>query len=228
MKMSRKYSVLLFDLDGTLTDPGEGIRNSVSYALQKYGINVTEQELLNRFIGPPLQEGFQEFYGFSSKEAIRAVGFYREYYGEKGIFQNKLYDGIPGMLKKLQANGIALLVATSKPEPYAREIIRHFHLESFFLYIAGGNMDGTRCKKQEVISYALKTCHFDEKKGIAMVGDRRHDIEGAKLCGIDSIGVLYGYGSEKELMDAGAGQIAGSPEELLSICLSYKLGGLKQ
>ena len=92
MKMSGKYSVLLFDLDGTLTDPGEGIRNSVAYALQKYGINVTEQELLNRFIGPPLQEGFQEFYGFSSKEAIRAVGYYREYYGEKGIFQNKLYE----------------------------------------------------------------------------------------------------------------------------------------
>ena len=149
MKMSGKYSVLLFDLDGTLTDPGEGIRNSVAYALQKYGINVTEQELLNRFIGPPLQEGFQEFYGFSSKEAIRAVGYYREYYGEKGIFQNKLYDGIPGMLEKLQANGIALLVATSKPELYAKEIIQHFHLESFFLYIAGGNMDGTRCKKQE-------------------------------------------------------------------------------
>ena len=158
--MSGKYSILLFDLDGTLTDPGEGIRNSVSYALQKYGITVTEQELLNRFIGPPLQEGFQEFYGFSPKEAIRAVGYYREYYGKQGIFQNKLYEGIPKMLETLQANGVTLLVATSKPEPYAKEIIQHFHLESFFLYIAGGNMDGTRCKKQEVISYALRTCHF--------------------------------------------------------------------
>ncbi len=217
--MSGKYSILLFDLDGTLTDPGEGIRNSVSYALQKYGITVTEQELLNRFIGPPLQEGFQEFYGFSPKEAIRAVGYYREYYGKQGIFQNKLYEGIPKMLETLQANGVTLLVATSKPEPYAKEIIQHFHLESFFLYIAGGNMDGTRCKKQEVISYALQTCRFYDKKGIAMVGDRRHDIEGAKSCGIDSIGVLYGYGSEKELIDAGAGQVAASPEELLSICL---------
>lgn len=217
--MSGKYSVLLFDLDGTLTDPGEGIRNSVSYALQKYGITVTEQELLNRFIGPPLQEGFREFYGFSPKEALRAVGYYREYYGKRGIFQNKLYEGIPEMLEKLQANGITLLVATSKPELYAKEIIQHFHLESFFLYIAGGNMDGTRCKKQEVISYALHTCHFDDKKGIAMVGDRRHDIEGAKLCGIDSIGVLYGYGSKKELTNAGAGQIVGSVEDLLSICL---------
>ena len=217
--MRGKYSVLLFDLDGTLTDPGEGIRNSVAYALQKYGITVTEQELLNRFIGPPLQEGFQEFYGFSPEEAMKAVGYYREYYGKQGIFQNKLYDGIPRMLEMLQANGITLLVATSKPELYAKEIIQHFHLESFFLYIAGGNMDGTRCKKQEVISYALQTCRFDDKKGIAMVGDRRHDIEGAKLCGIDSIGVLYGYGSEKELIDAGAGQVAASPEELLSICL---------
>lgn len=215
-----RYDPILFDLDGTLTDPGVGIRNSVAYALEKFGILVEHILDLNCFIGPPLQESFQRFYSFSKEQAEQAVVYYREYYQTRGMLENLVYGGIPEMLIQLKAHGKTLLVATSKPEVYARQILDHFVLTQYFDYIAGGNLDGTRCQKDEVIAYALEQCPPYASTKPLMVGDRKHDIIGAKRIGIDSIGVLFGYGSTEELADAGAMKLIGTVEELTQILLS--------
>lgn len=214
------YDPILFDLDGTLTDPGQGIRSSVAYALKKYGISVDDIYTLNKFIGPPLQEGFQKFYGFSKEQADQAVAYYREYYQKQGMLENLVYDGIPEMLAELKNKGRMLVVATSKPEIYARQILDNFDLSQYFSYIAGGNLDGTRCKKDEVIAYALEQCGVRPECRPIMVGDREHDVIGARKVGLDCIGVLFGYGSAQELTDAGAIQLAKTVSELGSILSS--------
>lgn len=202
-----KYEVVLFDLDGTLTDPGVGITNSVAYALEKYGILNEDRTELYKFIGPPLHESFEAFYGFSKEKAMEAVAYYREYYSDRGIFENMVYEGIEELLAQLKEAGKTLLVATSKPEMFARMILEHFGLTKYFDYIAGSNMDGSRTKKDEVISYALMAGNVTDLSKAVMVGDREHDILGAKKVGVDSIGVLYGYGSMEELINAGADMI---------------------
>ncbi|MDE5965955.1 MAG: HAD family hydrolase [Lachnospiraceae bacterium] len=211
------YHTILFDLDGTLTDPGPGITNSVSYALQKFGIRVTDRTRLYKFIGPPLNESFQEFLGFSVEESQRAVAYYREYYGEQGIYENQLYDGVEPLLEDLQAKGRKIVLATSKPEKFAVKILEHFHITNYFDFVAGSNMDGSRSKKAEVLTHALKHLEITDKSSVVMVGDREHDIFGAEQVGIDSIGVLYGYGSKEELRDAGATYIVNVPEEISDI-----------
>lgn len=215
----KNYNPILFDLDGTLTDPGEGIRNSVSYALAKYGLRMDEAEL-NRFIGPPLAEGFREFCGFSAAEAAEAVEFYREYYWEKGMLENRVYAGIPELLAHLQERGKILAVATSKPEIFARQILHHYELDRFFAVIAGSNLDGSQSKKSEVTVSALAQCPAAPDGAAVLVGDRKHDIEGASLAGIDAIGVTFGYGSEEELLAAGAPAIVHSVAELEDLLLS--------
>lgn len=212
------YDVVLFDLDGTLTDPGEGITNSVAYALKKYGVKVEDRRELYRFIGPPLHESFEEYYGFSREQAMEAVEYYREYYAVKGIFENDVYPGIPQMLKKLHQEGVICMVATSKPEKYARQIIEYFHLEKYFTYVAGACMDGQRTDKAEVIAYALEQIpQAYDRSRVLMVGDRLHDIVGAKKNNVDSVGVLFGYGTEPELREAGASYLAKRPMEILTI-----------
>lgn len=213
------YQTVLFDLDGTLTDPGEGITNSVVYALKKYGIQVPDKTELYKFIGPPLHESFQVFYGFSKEKALKAVDYYREYYSKTGIFENKVYDGIKETLHTLKDSGRILIVATSKPEKFAKQILEHFHLAECFSFTAGANMDGTRTKKDEVISYALNSCRITEYSDVVMVGDREHDIQGAAKCHIDSIGVLYGYGTQQELKDAGANHLAEYPKDICKYIL---------
>ena len=208
------YQTVLFDLDGTLTDPGEGITNSVVYALKKYGIEVPDKTELYKFIGPPLHESFQVFYGFSKEKALEAVNYYREYYSKTGIFENKIYDGIKDTLHTLEDSGRILVVATSKPEKFAKQILEHFHLAEYFSFTAGANMDGTRTSKDEVISYALNSCKITEYSNVVMVGDREHDILGAAKCSIDSIGVLYGYGTQQELRNAGADYLAEYPKDI--------------
>ena len=215
----KNYNPILFDLDGTLTDPGEGIRNSVSYALAKYGLRMDEAEL-NRFIGPPLAEGFREFCGFSAAEAAEAVEFYREYYREKGMLENRVYEGIPELLTHLQERGKILAVATSKPEIFARQILHHYELDRFFAVIAGSNLDGSQSKKSEVTVSALAQCPAAPDGAAVLVGDRKHDIEGASLAGIDAIGVTFGYGSKEELLAAGAPAIVHSVAELEDLLLS--------
>lgn len=204
---------LLFDLDGTLTDPMVGITSSVQYALEKFGIPVRYLKELIPFIGPPLAESFQKFYGFSKEDAEKAIQYYREYYAPKGIFENEVYEGIPEMLAHLTEAGFTLLVATSKPTVFARKVLKHFGMEDYFSFVGGSELDGSRTKKAEVISYILKTCGIEAKEAI-MIGDRRHDIEGGKACGLESVGVLYGYGTEQELTEAGADHIIRTVAEL--------------
>lgn len=204
---------LLFDPDGTLTDPMVGITSSVQYALEKFGIHVRYLKELIPFIGPPLAESFQKFYGFSKEDAEKAIQYYREYYAPKGIFENEVYEGIPEMLAHLTEAGFTLLVATSKPTVFARKVLKHFGMEDYFSFVGGSELDGSRTKKAEVISYILKTCGIEAKEAI-MIGDRRHDIEGGKACGLESVGVLYGYGTEQELTEAGADHIIRTVAEL--------------
>ena len=215
--MQNKYKYALFDLDGTLTDPGEGITRSVQYALAKFGINVENRQELFCFIGPPLHESFEVYYGFSRSDAMKAVDYYREYYGVKGIFENLVYDGIREALETLQNSGVKICLATSKPESYAKQILEHFALDGYFFAVAGSEMDGTRTKKAEVIERALGLLGNPDIKDCVMIGDREHDVLGGKAHGMDTVGVLFGYGSREELERTGATHIAATPEEIVNL-----------
>lgn len=204
----KNYNYILFDLDGTLTDPGIGITNSVMYALRKFGIEEADRTKLYAFIGPPLIDSFQKYYGFSKEKAREAVEYYREYFTEKGMLENYVYEGVEEMLAALVEAGMTLCLATSKPEPYAKIILEHFGLSQYFHFIAGAKLDETRTKKDEVIEYALELCGISDSSKVIMVGDREYDILGAKKFAMDSMGVLYGYGNREELESAGATYIA--------------------
>lgn len=195
--MAKKY--ILFDLDGTLTDPMMGITKSVRYALNYYGIEVNDLNDLLPFIGPPLRDSFKEFYGFDEDKANEAVIKYREYFSTEGIFDNKVYDGIPECLQALKDAGKVLLVATSKPEKFAKQIIEHFNLDKYFDFVGGSEFNG-REKKGDVIKYVLKENQINASDAI-MIGDRKHDIIGAHENNLPCVGVLYGYGSLEELND---------------------------
>ena len=202
------YQTILFDLDGTLTDPGLGITNSVMYALKKFNIEVEDRTSLYKFIGPPLRESYAKYYHLSDEEITRAVAYYREYFSVKGIYENVLYDGIAELLEQIKDSGRKVVLATSKPEEFAAEILRYFHIDHYFDFIAGSTMDGTRVRKADVITYAIESYGITDLSLAVMVGDREHDILGAGEIGLDSIGVLYGYGSREELENAGATYIA--------------------
>lgn len=210
-----KQKHILFDLDGTLTDPMMGITKSVRYALNYYGIEVNNLNDLLPFIGPPLRDSFQEYYGFDEAKANEAVEKYREYYKNDGIFDNKVYRGMKECLQTLKDNGKKLYVATSKPEFFAKQIIDHFSLSEYFEYI-GGSEFNSREKKAEVIEYVLKTNQIDNDD-VIMVGDRKHDIIGAHENKIPCVGVLYGYGTEDELKQYQADYLVASVEELTEL-----------
>ncbi|MCB4952029.1 HAD family hydrolase [Streptococcus mutans] len=208
------YQTILFDLDGTLTNPALGITNSLAYALEKFNIEVTDKKELYRFIGPPLQDSFENFYHFSKEDSLKAVDFYRDYFRHKGLYENEVYQGIPDLLERLKAQGKKLLVATSKPEEFARQILKHFELFDYFDLVAGASMDGSRRLKGDVIAYALTSAQVSDLSATIMIGDREHDIIGAKKNGLDAIGVPYGFGNREELKKAGATYIATNVEEL--------------
>ena len=208
------YHTILFDLDGTLTDSGPGITNSVAYALKKWNIEEKDINVLRKFVGPPLDVSFAKYYGFSKEKCVQAIQYYREYYLTKGIYENQVYDGMEDLLKWLRDTGRRAIVATSKPEPSAIHVLEYFHMDSYFDIIAGATMDGSRVEKSDVIRYALDRAGIRDLSGVVMVGDRENDIQGAKANGLDSIGVLYGYGSREELEEAGAMQIAETVEDL--------------
>ncbi len=207
------YKTILLDLDGTLTDPGIGITNSVMYALDKYGIKVADRRELYSFIGPPLIDSFTGIYGFDREKGEQAVAYYREYFSVTGLFENELYDGIPELLSDLKSRGFKLVLATSKPDVYAVRILEHFGLDKYFDHIAAATLDGHINHKDEVIALAL-TLSGAEKSDAVMIGDRKYDILGANAHGLASIGVTYGYGSREELCEAGATYVVGSVEEL--------------
>ena len=214
-----EISTVLFDLDGTITDSGSGIINSVKYALKKAGRKIPPEDELRKFIGPPLQEQFMKCW-IEEKEAAEMVALYREYYQEEGIFDNRVYDGVMEMLKTLKEAGLKIVMATSKPEKFAKMIAEHFGFAKYFDLIGGACMDGARTKKQEVIQYVLEQCKEKDREKIRMVGDRCYDIEGANREGIRAIGVLYGYGSKEELEEAGADGLAETPEEVVRMILN--------
>ena len=213
----KTYKYILFDLDGTLTDSGTGITNSVIYALKKFNITVSDKTELHKFIGPPLWESFENFYGFSKEQSQTAVSYYREYYKEKGMLENEVYPGIIGLLDRLKEKGKTLAVATSKPTVFARQILEHFDIAKYFSYVAGGTLDGSRVNKNDVIAHALEECKIKNLPEVVMIGDRKHDIIGAKQIGIDSIGVLYGYGSRYEQEAAGADYIVETADDILTL-----------
>lgn len=198
---------VLFDLDGTLTDPALGITNSIMHALSKMGREIPPRESLYCFIGPPLIPAFMSFLGMDEEEAKRALLYYREYFAERGLFENTPYEGIADVLAELKSRGYRLAVATSKPEVFATRIAEKFGLDTYFECICGATLDETRTKKADVIEYALGQLVAVAEECI-MIGDRHHDVDGAKTFGMKSIGVLWGYGSHGELTEAGADAIA--------------------
>lgn len=212
------FDYLFFDLDGTLTDPAQGITNSFIHALNYFGIEIPSYETLCTFIGPPLPETFKSQFGFDDQKVAEGVKIYREYFATKGLLENSVYPGIPELLAGLKAAGKKLVVATSKPEEYSIRIIEHFGLAKYFENVCGSLMDESRSKKDEVITYAIERNHISDKSKILMIGDRKHDILGAKKIGLKSCGVLFGYGSREELEEAGADFISENVSRLDKIC----------
>ena len=217
--MNNQYTTILFDLDGTLTDPKVGITKSVQYALRCMGIEEPDLTKLIHFIGPPLAESFRECYGMSNDQARQAVQYYREYFSVTGIYENGVYAGIPELLSQLVSSRKVLAVATSKPQIFANQILQHFSLAEYFSVVAGSNLDGTRVEKAEVIAYALQQLPPTGDKHVLMVGDRKHDIVGAQVNAIDSLAVGYGYGSLSELQAANPTYFVRTVAELIA-CLA--------
>ena len=211
---------ILLDLDGTLTDPGMGITNSVAFALSHFGITVSDRSELYRFIGPPLIDSFMEYYGFTEEQATEAVRLYRVYFSDRGWAENVVFDGIKDLLAALVAEGKTLLVATSKPLIYAERILNHFDLAKYFTHICGPELQAPRGhSKADVIREAIEKAGITDLSSAVMVGDRHHDIDGAKAVGMESVGVLYGYGDRAEHEAAGADVIVESVAELRSVLL---------
>ena len=223
----KKY--LLFDLDGTLTDPKVGITTCVQYALSSFGIEEPDLDKLEPFIGPPLKESFKEFYNMDDTQAQAAVDKYRERFSDKGLFENEVYEGIPQLLSKAKERGYVLAVASSKPTVFVETILNHFGIRQFFEIVMGSELDGTRVNKDEVLRAVLielsqeQPLQLDE---VFMIGDRKFDVEGAQKIGVESIGVTYGYGSAEELREAGADYIVRSVRELENFLMS-RASGLK-
>lgn len=215
----KKYDTILFDLDGTLTDSSPGIINSIKYALDELGRVYPDESTLKKFLGPPLIYSFKNFCGFDDELADRAVKLYRQRYDKFCDVENALYNGICDTLDRLCSAGKRLIVATSKPDIYSKRIISHFGLDKYFDSVCGATLDESRNTKTLVMKYALESCNITDLEHTLMVGDRKHDIEGAKNVGIDSMGVLYGYGDLTELKTAGADYIASTVSEIADIIL---------
>lgn len=223
-KENHMYQYILFDLDGTLTDPKMGITTCVQYALKHYGIEENNLDKLEPFIGPPLRDSFIQFYGLDEKQVIGAVEKFRERFSTKGLYENEIYPGIADMLMHLKAAGKRLAIASSKPTVFVKTVLEHFSIKQYFEVIIGSELDGTREIKEEVVQVALLNLLGDFSKEklakTAMVGDRRFDIDAAKVYGITGIGVAYGYAGEGELVNAGADMIVDTVVQLEEILLS--------
>jgi len=211
------FRYLFFDLDGTLTDSQEGIINCVKHAMDTMGLDMPERP--ERFLGPPLYDSFAEYCGLDSEQVIEAVRIYRERYKSIGLFENSVYKGIPEMLERLKNGGRILFVATSKPEVFAVRILEKFGLSHYFRFIGGADINGSRNEKWEVIEHVLEKNGITDKSSVLMIGDRYNDVNGAEKSGIRCMGVLWGYGSEDELSQAGADYIAETPQKAADMIL---------
>ncbi len=214
-----RYTEIFFDLDGTLTDPFEGITKSVQRSLTYFDIDVRDRNELKCFIGPPLWESYMKYYGLSKEEADEAVKRYREYFSVTGLFENEVYDGIHEFLQQLKDAGLRLTVATSKPAVFSQKILDKFELSKYFDFLSGSELDGTRVNKADVIEYAIDNLGIADRSSILMIGDRMHDINGAHKCGVDAAGVLWGYGNRAEHEECKADYIAENLDELKAIIL---------
>lgn len=212
---------IFFDLDGTLTDSGPGIIHSVLYALERMGRPETDVEKIRRtFIGPPLTVSFSSLYGFTPEQCQQAIAYFREDYNDKGIYNNRPYDGIPELLRDLKAAGKTLAVSTSKPLPLAQRVLEHFDLRRYFDVVCGGSMDETRNQKDLIIQDTIEAFHLTDLSQAIMVGDRNLDVLGAHKNGLRCVGILYGgYGTREELEAAKADWIAADPAEVGRILL---------
>ena len=211
------FPYVLFDLDGTLTDPKPGITQCVQYALRCMGIEEPDLDKLEPFIGPPLTDSFREFYGMDQEQAAEAVAKYRERFSEKGLYENEIYPGMKQMLENLKTAGCHLAVASSKTEHFVKKILVYFDIDGYFEVIVGSELDGTRCQKEEVVAEALRRFFPDGNipcDDIVMVGDRKFDIIGGREMGLHQIGVAYGYAPEGELEAAEAEYIVNDLDEL--------------
>lgn len=213
-----KYRHIFFDLDGTLTDPAPGITNAIIYARKKWGLDPGENKDYYKFIGPPMPWSFEAYWGFSPDQARRFLDTYREYFGTVGLFENKVYPGIPGLLAALKKQGCKLYIATTKPTGFSRRIADKFGLAAYFEIISGSDPDADNTKA-DVIRLARDACGVDMADAV-MVGDRLFDVEGAHACAIPCVGVSYGYGGREELEAAGADFIAGTVEALGEILMA--------
>lgn len=207
----------LFDLDGTLVDPGVGITSGVQYALKHFGIEVEDRRQLYSFIGPPLLDSFMEFFNLNEMQAKEAIDYYREYYGATGLFENTVYPGIKTVLDQLKSQGKMIALATSKPEAFAERILVHYQLTDYFDYIGGATFDGVRSHKLDVIRYVLQALGNPASDQVVMVGDRKFDVLAGNELSLTTVGVLYGYGSQAELQTAQADYIISQPTDLLQI-----------
>lgn len=216
----KKPQYILFDFDGTIADTGEGITKGVAYALRQFGIEVPDISALNVFVGPPLDDSFQKFYGLTKAQAVEARGHYHTYYSDQGLLQSVVYSGIEPLLAHLAAAGKTIALATSKPQTLAVFLLEHFNLVRYFDFISGSNMDGTHNDKAEVIATVLEHYGITDLSQAVMVGDRMHDIAGAKKTGLCSIGVLYGYGNRPEFEAAGADFIVETAADLEPLLLA--------
>ncbi len=212
--MAKMYSYISFDLDGTLTDSGPGIVNGFAYAIEKMGGQITDRKQLRKFVGPSLKDSFGRVLGYSQEDTEKAIKLYREYYNTMGgVLENSVYPGIEQLLSDLVNEGKRLVVATSKSEYATNVVLEHFGLIKYFEFVATSD-DKVRPRKADVISYAFEQCKIADKSQVVMVGDRENDITAAKEVGIDSIGVLYGYGDREELVTAGATYLAESAADI--------------
>lgn len=215
--MMKSYRYLFFDLDGTLTNSAPGILRSAAHALAAFGIQVDDLQTLNPFVGPPLEDSFKEFYHFSDRQAKEAVEIYRQRYNTTRVYENSPYPGVHECLGELKKRGYRLVVATSKPEAMARVVLHEFKLEDYFEFVGGRDAAGVRHTKADVIRYIIAALGIEDRKSILMIGDRKYDVFGAAETGIDSAGVLFGYGSREELAAAGADFIVESFDGLLEL-----------
>jgi phosphoglycolate phosphatase len=205
---------ILFDLDGTLTDSKPGITRCVQHALAEMGVIVDDLDVLTPFVGPPLRESFARYYGFDDEQSQRAIACYRERFARVGLFENAVYPGVPELLDSLQGAGMTLAIASAKPAPFVEQILEHFALRSYFMVVAGASLDHTRATKDAVIAHALQELGPDPAHRLIMVGDREHDILGARSHGIETVAVGYGYGTREELTAAAPLSIVDSVPEL--------------
>ena len=211
------YQYILFDLDGTLTDPREGITKSVQYALSKMGVEEPDLTALEHFIGPPLYDEFRRCYDFDDIQAKQAVAAYRERFSVHGWKENLLFDGVPTMLQTLRAAGKTLAVASSKPTVFVKKILELFEIAPYFDAVSGATLDGSISTKAQVVEQALTMLSVRDRKDVVLVGDRMHDVEGAQLCAIDCVGVTFGFGGFEELQQAGARYIVQDFAELIQV-----------